>query len=255
MKPQETRRTFLRKAALAGAGIPMIGTIAAEAAEKSIATGPVKGNVPVPLTINLFSKHLQFLDYEEMAEATAGTGADGVDLVVRPGGHVLPENVEKDLPRAAGAIRDAGLELTMMTTAITDADDPFTERILKTASELEIRYYRMGWYPAGKREDIGKNLGMIRKKMGKLAGLNRKYGIHGAYQNHAGDYFGAPVWDLWYVIRDLDPEWTGCQYDIRHATVEGANSWYMGLEMLKDHIRCLVIKDFHWEFRDDRWSI
>ena len=32
--------------------------------------------------------------------------------------------------------------------------------------------------------------------MDGLARLNEKYKIHGAYQNHAGSNFGAPVWDL-----------------------------------------------------------
>ena len=33
-----------------------------------------------------------------MAEVVAENGFDGADLTVRPGGQVLPENVEKDLP-------------------------------------------------------------------------------------------------------------------------------------------------------------
>jgi hypothetical protein len=33
-----------------------------------------------------------------MAKAATEIGFDGVDLTVRPKGHVLPDNVEKDLP-------------------------------------------------------------------------------------------------------------------------------------------------------------
>ena len=254
-----SRRKFVARSGLAAAGTTLgLGSLAtggSAAGDPSLSAGFTGGPGPGRLTINVFSKHLQFLEYEEMAEATAETGADGVDLVVRPGGHVLPENVERDLPRASKAIRDAGLELDMITTAITDAGDPFTERILKTASEQGIRFYRMGWYRVRMDADVAKRMEDYRSKLEKLADMNRKYRIHGAYQNHAGNYFGAPVWDLWYLIRDLDPEWTGCQYDIRHATVEGANSWHMGMEMLKDHIRCMVIKDFHWELQDGRWRI
>jgi len=54
------------------------------------------------------------------------------------------------------------------------------------------------------------------------------------------------------VIKDMDPEWTGFRYDIRHATVEGNGSWPLGLKLLKDHIRCLVIKDFRWGEQDGR---
>jgi L-ribulose-5-phosphate 3-epimerase len=248
------RREFTRKLAITGAGIPLMGSIKPVHA---IQPSPRKNAGPVnePWSINLFSKHLQFLGYDEMAEACVASGLDGVDLSVRPGGHVLPENVERDLPLAAKAIEKAGLGLPMMTTAITDPEDPVTEKILHIASDLGIRYYRMGYLRYDNELGIAKSLDIFKEKISKLAVLNEKYGIHGAYQNHAGNRFGGPVWDIWNVIGDLDPRWIGCQYDIRHAIVEGAQSWTLAMELLKDHIKCTAIKDFHWSKQDDKWRI
>ena len=48
----------------------------------------------------LFSKHLEHLSYEELADTIAGIGLDGVDLTVRSPGHVLPENVKTDPPQS-----------------------------------------------------------------------------------------------------------------------------------------------------------
>jgi len=174
----------------------------------------------------------------------------GADLTVRPGGHVLPKNVERDLPRAVKAFEEAGLTIEMMASAITDPEDPLTEKVLQTASELGIRYYRLGYYSYDPAISVVQNLEKIKVQMAGLALLNEKYKIHGAYQNHAGSNFGAPVWDLWTVIRDMDPRWTGCQYDVRHATVEGNRSWPLGMNLLKDHIHCMVIKDFKWGEKD-----
>ncbi len=53
------------------------------------------------------------------------------------------------------------------------------------------------------------------------------------------------------LIRDLNPRYMGCQYDIRHATAEGGQSWIRGLDLLHPHIKTLVIKDFRWEQEDD----
>ncbi len=255
-----TRREFSRKLAALGAGLPLVGTAIPSMALNTPALDPagLESTAPpgaAPRKIHIFSKHLQFLGYEEMAKASTEAGVDGVDLTVRPRGHVLPENVERDLPLAAGAVRNAGLELVMMTTRITDPDDPLTEKILKVASGLGIRYYRMGYYRYDKNTGIEMNLELIRQKMAGLVALNEKYGIHGAYQNHAGSYFGAPLWDLWQVIGDMNPEWTGCQYDIRHAIVEGAQSWPLAMELLKEHIRCMAIKDFVWNREKGKWHI
>src|SRR5207245_3603998 len=94
-----------------------------------------------PLKISVFSKHFQWTDSKEMATIAKDAGFDGVDLAVREGGHVLPERVEEDLPKAAEIIRKAGLELPMITAAIVDTRSPHAEAILKTASRLGIRYY------------------------------------------------------------------------------------------------------------------
>lgn len=257
------RRDFLRRAGLAGAGLAGAGIAGAGlAAVPAWAVKPVFSFDPgfnpsrarddSSWNIYFFSKHLQFLDFENAADACAKAGVDGADLTVRPDGHVLPENVERDLPLAVRAFEKAGLRIEMMATGVTDPEDPLTQRVLGTASEYGIKYYRLGYYSYDPALLMVSNLDNIRAKMEGLARLNEKYGIHGAYQNHAGSNFGAPVWDLWEVIREMDPEWTGCQYDIRHATVEGNGSWPLGLRLLKDHIRCLVIKDFTWGEKDGR---
>jgi hypothetical protein len=59
------------------------------------------------LQICVFSKHLQWTDVHEAAAIARDIGFDGIDLTVRPQGHVLPERVETDLPAAVEAVRSA----------------------------------------------------------------------------------------------------------------------------------------------------
>ena len=195
------------------------------------------------------------MDYDEMAETAAEIGFEGIALTVRPRGHVLPEEVEDRLPLAVEAIQKAGLRVPMMTTAITDPEDPLTETILKTASDLGIGYYRMGYL--NYRDDLGvaETLESYKSRMRALADMNASYGIHGAYQNHSGTRVGGAVWDLWHVLEGLDPTWIGCQYDVRHATVEGGRAWPVGMRLLAPYIQITAIKDFYWKKEGDRWEI
>jgi hypothetical protein len=87
------------------------------------------GGIPVPIysrigdrKIYIFSKQLQWLEYEQMAKTAREVGFDGVDLTVRPGGHVLPERVRQDLPKAIREINKNGLLADRITTAITDPE-------------------------------------------------------------------------------------------------------------------------------------
>lgn len=71
-----------------------------------------------------------------MANLAAQMGFDGVDLTVRPDGHVLPENVAIDLPRAVAAVEKAGLKVYSIVTNIKQPDEKFAQDILKTASGI-----------------------------------------------------------------------------------------------------------------------
>ncbi|MDZ7692436.1 MAG: sugar phosphate isomerase/epimerase family protein [Balneolaceae bacterium] len=222
--------------------------------ESTIAAG-TENLPPANLKVAVFSKHLQWLDYKPMAETAAKLGFDGVDLTVRPGGHVLPERATEDLPQAVKAVREAGLEVLMMSTAIGGADEEYTEPILQTASELGISHYRTDWYEYDDELSIAENLDHFRKRLAQLAELNEKYQIEGDYQNHSGSGFGASIWDLWMVLEDLDSDWLGSQYDVRHATVEGSESWPVGLKLIHSHIGTMDIKDFHWSKQDGSWQV
>src|ERR1035437_7278783 len=74
------------------------------------------------LKVSVFSKHLQFVQGEELAAAAAGLGFDGVDITLRKGGHVDPGSVAKDLPPLVATLRKHGLEVSMVSTDIADAD-------------------------------------------------------------------------------------------------------------------------------------
>ena len=251
------RRDFILKSVLATTGISTgLHSFAQELTPSSLSNSITEKKINSEtdaFKISVFSKHLQWLGYAEMAAVAKEIGFDGIDITVRPGGHVLPEKVAEDLPRAVEAVRKAGLNVYMITTAIKDAADPLTENILKTASSLGIQHYRMGWLKYEENKNIEENLIDIQNTLTKLAALNKKYSIYGEYQNHSGTYFGAPVWDLYTVLNRIKSPWIGSQYDILHATVEGSNAWPIGLKLLKPYIKSIDIKDFQWAKKDDKW--
>lgn len=204
----------------------------------------------------IFSKCLQFLNYDELGETISKIGFNGADLTVRKGGYVLPENVKIDLPGVVKALRKAGIDVPMIVTDINDANDRYTEDILATAAELGIKYYRMGSFYYHKDNTVFKDLDGYKKKLEGLEKLNRKYDIRCGYQNHSGPWgiVGGAVWDLYYILKDFDPEYVGIQYDIAHATAEGGYSWELALKVVKPWINSLAIKDFVWQKGKKRWE-
>ncbi|QMU30207.1 sugar phosphate isomerase/epimerase family protein [Adhaeribacter radiodurans] len=240
-----SRRAFIGSLATAGALLPI-----AALAKNISAVQPVKTDRP----ICVFSKHLHWLTIPEMAKSVASLGYDGIDLTVRKGGHMEPAQAATELPKVVAQIRKAGLDVPMMVTEISDAQHPLTEPILKAASQAGIKYYRTAWVNYDPQLGVVKSLEKYKKQFQELSALNQKYNIHGAYQNHSGTSVGAAVWDLWELFKDLDPRWMGVQYDINHATAEGSASWVNDVDLLKNYIRCMDIKDFYWAKKEGKWE-
>jgi len=233
---KQNRRDFITTIAAAGAAIPFYS-----------ATGD--GNKPAPesrFPIRIFSKPLDAYDFDFMCECTAKSGIGGFDLTVRPGGKVEPSEVETKLPLLVKEAKKYNLALDMMVTGIITASDPLTERVLKTASSLGITHYRLGYLEFDYKTGIWESLQKHKTSLKEVVTLNQKYNIHGDYQNHAGTRVGGPVWDLYELLHELSPEFAGCQYDVRHAMVEGANAWIVGMRLIAPYIKTLAIKDFTW---------
>jgi len=248
MNHHTTRREFITRSAVMGTMIPF----AVHAKAFSFLEQKQKNEN----MICAFSKPFQWLGYDDLAEFLAEAGFGGIDLPVRPAGHVLPENVERDLPAAVKAARKQGLSVPMITTVIADAADPLTERILKTAAEQGVKYYRLGYYQYDGRMTTLQNLDIMRRQLEALCKLNERYKLQGGYQNHVGANMGSAVWDLWYLIKDLDPRYIGCQYDVRHAAAEGINSWSLGFDAIASHVKHECIKDYvYTQDSRGRWTV
>src|SRR5438552_4185897 len=95
----------------------------------------------------MFSKMLAAYAVPEMGAVVRELGFEGVDLTVRPGGHVLPENVRDGLPAAVAALREQGLAVPMITTGIVDAAEPHAEAIFAAAAACGIRRLKLGYWP------------------------------------------------------------------------------------------------------------
>ncbi len=241
-----TRRSFLKNTSKAALALPIANTDPLQLLH--INYGSDK------LPVHLFSKHLQFLDWKKAAEAAAEIGFEGLDLTVRPGGHVLPENVKVDLPKAMDDIKMGGSKCTLITTAVANKDNDMDMDVLQTAAKLGIGHYRCNWFKYDMGPSMPKTLDAYQKIIGALSKVNSDLGLVGCYQNHAGTLIGASLWEVERLLQTADPKHFGVQYDIRHATVEGGLSWQNGFLLIQDRIKTIVIKDFKWQMVNGKWT-
>jgi len=236
-----TRRRFIQTAAAAGT----LAAVWPPRASAAAAPG-FRG------TLCFFSKHLPRLDARGLARALGPLGFGGVDLTVRPGGHVDPKRVAADLPGFVSGIRDAGLTVPMITTALTSAADPAAAPTLQTAAALGIPYLKPGYY-LYTFADVRKERDGAGEQLRSLAGLAAATGVRLGFHNHAG-YIGGNVWDVAAIIDSLDPKTVGYYFDVRHAVVEGGDGgWREAFNIAAPRLFMIALKDFYWEKTAAGW--
>lgn len=201
-------------------------------------------------TLCIFSKHMAQFGHEDLARHAKEIGFEGIDLTVRPKGHVLPENAAQDLPRAVEIIRARGLSVPMITTDLQGPADAAARPTLSTAAKLRIPFWKPGYHRYAKLDAPGaaeKTVAEMRPQLGGLAAMSKEYGITCGVHNHSGDYFGAAVWDIRDVIAPLDPASVGYYFDPAHATIEGGlGNWRISLNLVSSRLKMLAMKDFYW---------
>ena len=229
----KNRRHFLQAAALGAASIALRAP-AAEAKSK--------------YKICAFTKHLQGLPFEQIADIAAQTGLDGIEAPVRKDGHVEPERVTEDLPKLVEALKKNQLELTILTSGINQiSKEQNTEQVLRTAKALGVQRFRMLYFKYDLKKPIQAQLDEWKPLVKDLVALCTEIGIQPLLQNHSGkDYFGAPIWDAWSLMKDYTPAQWGFALDTYHTTVEAGMSWPIDTSLIGSHIQALYLKDVRW---------
>jgi sugar phosphate isomerase/epimerase len=204
-----------------------------------------------PYKFCAFIKFLQSLSYSQLADAMAEAGFDGVEVTARKNeSYIEPDRADEQLPKFVEELSKRGLEITILTTDLLRADEPHAERLLRTAAELGVARYRLGFFRYDLKRPVLPQLTQLQPVMRDFAAMNRELGIAAVYQNHSGaDMVGATFWDLHSLIKDYPVTEIGSVFDIRHATVEGGEAWPVYWNLMQPHVGALSVKDFRWNGR------
>lgn len=143
----------------------------------------------------------------------------------------------------------------MITTRLLNAEDPYAEQILKTASSLKIPYARIGYHQYKDKLDIKEQILTVKKDLQRLTVLAEKYNVILGYHNHSGlNNFGGPIWDLIEVFQEINSPYLGSNFDIGHVNAEGfGGAWKANTIAMLPWIRMVAVKDFTVENNKIVW--
>ena len=209
----------------------------------------------------MFTKHLQTLGIEGSGKAIKSLGFEGVDLTVRPGGSILPENVRKELPAAQKTFADLGLQVPLLTTSFTSTRDANIADVFETAAACGVRELKLGYVSYKSFGTLEAQIAQVQKDLDGITSLAHTTGVRANIHTHSGPYISTLASTVHQLIKDRDPASIGAYVDPGHMTMEGSrDGWRQGLDLLGKRINLVAIKDLAWEQVDDpklhkkRWN-
>ncbi len=196
--------------------------------------------------IAVFTKFLEKLSYDELADVIAPLGVAGIEAPLRKGGAIQPDELAEKLPAFVAALAKKDLKVVVMASSINHVDKQgLAEKQLVAAAKAGIRRYRLEHLKYDLSKPIKPQVANFKAQLTDLAALNKETGVQGLYQNHRGNnYVGGPIWDMVEMLEEIDPAHLGMAFDFAHATVEGANAWEMNFRRALPHIGAVFFKDY-----------
>ncbi len=194
-----------------------------------------------PTRLLVFTKPWR-LDLPDLARKIAALGLDGIEMPVRPGYPVHPENAARALPDAVRIFRDHGLFLESvagsMDAATVEACGAAGVPLLRVCPDLT----RDETYP----EAEARLRGAFDALVPVLDHANVVLGV----QNHSGRYVAPSALGLRALLAGYDPRHVAAVWDAAHEALNGVEP-EMALDVIWPHLRLVNLKNAVWERVDE----
>lgn len=171
----------------------------------------------------------------DLAVVVKGFGFDGIELPVRPGYQVLPENVAVDLPRAARLLREEGVQIFSVA-------GPTDEATIAACAEAGVPMIRI-MAPVGEDGYLASET-RLQQDLEKLLPILERYGVQIGVQNHV-DRFICNAMGLRHLMEKFDPRQVGAVWDAAHNALNGEDP-ELGLDIVWSHLCMVNLKNAYW---------
>lgn len=200
-----------------------------------------------------FTKTLPAFGLKDWVTWCQAFGIGGVDLAVRPGYPVTPENVGETLPGWSKAMAGEKLRIGLVTapTDLNNPEDPRARRIFQACGKAGVPGVKVGYFAFSK--DYPAELEKARRALKGFERLAADCGVKALYHTHSGKNLGNNAAGQRFLLEGLDPHHVGSFLDTGHLSICGG-PFSMELEMVKPWFSCLAIKDMEWVKSTGGWA-
>ena len=189
------------------------------------------------VTFTVFNKPWK-LALPDLARHVAALGFSGVEMPVRPGYPVTPDNVAAELPKAARVLADHGLKIGSIA-------GPTDEKTMAACAEARVPIIRI-CPNLGADETYLAGEARLKREFQALAPLLAKHGVCLGIQNHSGNRDIPNAMCARHLVEQFDPKVVGIVWDAGHNGLEG-EAPELAIDIVWSHLCMVNLKSAFWQ--------
>jgi len=173
----------------------------------------------------------------KLGEFVAGLGFDAIELPVRPGYQVEPEDVTQGLPKAAEELAKCGIRIASVA-------GPTDETTMAACADVGIPIIRI-CVEMHDQERYMAFEARLQKEFDALVPLLDRYGVTLGIQNHYGREV-CNAMGIRHLIEKYDPKHIAAVWDAAHCALNG-ESPEMAIDIVWSHLCMVNLKNAFWK--------
>jgi sugar phosphate isomerase/epimerase len=187
-----------------------------------------------PIRFSVFTKPWT-LPIPELGAHVHALGFDGIELPVRPGYPVTPDNVE-DLKKAVAELRAHDIEVYSIA-------GPTDERTIAACAEAGVPIIRI--CPSIGEDGYMASENRLQKEFDALVPALDASGVTIGFQNHCGNSFTSAI-GVMHLIEKYDPRHVGIVWDVAHCGLQG-EAPNLAIDIAWSHLCMVNFKNAFWQ--------
>jgi sugar phosphate isomerase/epimerase len=187
------------------------------------------------VTFSVFTKPWR-VSIPALGRLVSSLGFNGIELPVRPGYPVDPDNVRRELPRATRQLQDEGLRIFSVAGSTDEAT-------FAACAEAGIPLVRI-MAPIGDDGYLATEA-RLQRQFDDLVPLLDRYRITIGVQNHYGRFI-CNASGLRRLLAQHDPKHVAAVWDAAHTALQGEET-ELALELVWSHLRMVNLKNAFWQ--------
>jgi sugar phosphate isomerase/epimerase len=221
--------------------------------------------------VNICTSTLAAFALDDALQLAARAGYEGVELRVHGNCHVSLQELHCRADDIKRKVEAHELELRVYNTCFGINEPGAIDAIIDVCSRTRVRYFRVTLPLAGVA--AVRNLGTervivpsyregmpaadvlrsARLTLQHLARRTKLAGVCALLEIHWGTVMSSFT-AAHALVRDLDPEAIAITFDPANMVIEGKEDWDYGLDLLREHIANVHIKNASWVRQAGNWT-